>query len=131
MSDLYFLNRLSGAVVGVGGSDFMGSRTKEAAKKVACYNFPRVNEQTRLRPVHLLRVFLLRIPPLRIKSLLETNPLKPELLVGGLGVLTFAHGSIKSMSSCIYSMRRATAIYVPGFRKLSHLAIYNVHRMQL
>ena len=57
-----------------------------------------------LRPVHLLRVSLLRvlesnfpgdplskftdmrIPPLRIKSLLESNPLKPELLVGGLGV---------------------------------------------
>ena len=28
----------------------------------------------------------MRIPPLRIKSLLESNPLKPELLVGGLGV---------------------------------------------
>ena len=57
-----------------------------------------------LRPVHLLRVAILRvlesnfpgdplskfmdmkIPPLRIKSLLESNPLKPELLVGGLGV---------------------------------------------
>ena len=57
-----------------------------------------------IRPVHLLRVVLLRvlesyipgdplskftdmrIPPLRIKSPLESNPLKPELLVGGLGV---------------------------------------------
>ena len=57
-----------------------------------------------LRPVHLLRVSLLgvlesnfpgdplsnstgmRIPTLRIKSLLESNPPKPKLLVGGLGV---------------------------------------------
>ena len=57
-----------------------------------------------LRPVHQLRVFLLRVlgsnfpgdslysymdmivPPLRITSLLESNPLKPELIVGGLGV---------------------------------------------
>ena len=29
----------------------------------------------------------MRIPLLRIKSLLESNPLKPELLVGGLGVI--------------------------------------------
>ena len=28
----------------------------------------------------------MRIPPLRNKSLLESNPLNPELLVGGLAV---------------------------------------------
>ena len=53
-----------------------------------------------LRPVHLLRTSLLRVlessfpeiirtwefPPLRIKSLLESNPSKPKLLVGGLGI---------------------------------------------
>ena len=56
---------------------------------------------TYVRPVHLLRVFLLRvletnfpgdslynytdmgIPTLRIKSVLESNPLKLKLLVGG------------------------------------------------
>ena len=58
-----------------------------------------------IRPVHLLRVFLLRVlesifretpytiqrtwefPPLEIKSLLESNPLKSKLLIGGLGVI--------------------------------------------
>ena len=29
----------------------------------------------------------MRIPPLRIKSLLESNPLKSKLLVSGLGVM--------------------------------------------
>ena len=64
-----------------------------------------------VHPVHLLRVFLLRvlesnfpgdslynytdmrIPTLKIKSLLESNPLKPELLVGGLGVAGWMAGS--------------------------------------
>ena len=60
----------------------------------------------RVRPVHLLRVVLLRVlesnfpgdslykiirtwefPPLRIKSLLESNPPKSKLLVGGLVVI--------------------------------------------
>ena len=58
-----------------------------------------------MTPVHLLRVSLLRvlesnfpgdplstftdmrIPPLIIKSLPESNPLKSKLLVGGLGVI--------------------------------------------
>ena len=48
-----------------------------------------------LRPVHLLRVFretpykiqrTWEFPPLRIKSLLESDPSKPKLLVGGLGI---------------------------------------------
>ena len=68
-----------------------------------------------LRPVHLLRVSLLRvlesnfpgdplskftdmrIPPLRIKSLLESNPLKPKLLVGGLGVAPSAIGPVPGL----------------------------------
>ena len=63
-----------------------------------------INCNVRVRQVHLLRVFLfrvlesnfpgdslsnstdVRIPPLRIKSLLESNPLKSKLLMGGLGV---------------------------------------------
>ena len=34
----------------------------------------------------------MKIPPLRTKSLLESNPLKPELLVGGLAVLRGVSG---------------------------------------
>ena len=58
------------------------------------YRFP-------VRPIHLLRVSLLRVlesnirtwefPPFRIKSLLESNLLKSQLLVGKLGVSMIYH----------------------------------------
>ena len=51
-------------------------------------SFPTQSSSQTLRetPYTILRTC--EFPPLRIKSLLESNPLKPKLLVGGLGIVT-------------------------------------------
>ena len=38
----------------------------------------------------------LGIPPLRIKIMLESNPLKSTMLVGGLGVVTLRSAQVRA-----------------------------------
>ena len=104
-----------------------------------------------LRPVHLLRVVLLRVlesnfretpykiqrtwefPPLRIKSLLDSNPLKSKLLVGGLGVWSLdSSGSARLLAraqkpASVISLSTAVRkdfVYVWLFLTLLLLSLY-------